>query len=61
MLAKRKNAVRKRLLVATGVWIVAILGAALLAGQVQAERTPFGCWLRCMRKTSCPQPAWTAL
>jgi type II secretory pathway component GspD/PulD (secretin) len=37
MLAKRKNAVRKRLLVATGVWIVAILGAALLAGQVQAE------------------------
>ena len=37
MLAKRKNAVRKRLLVATGVWIVAVLGAALLAGQVQAE------------------------
>jgi type IV pilus assembly protein PilQ len=37
MLAKRKNAVRKRSLVATGVWIVAVLGAALLAGQVQAD------------------------
>ena len=37
MLAKRKNAVRKKSLVAAWVWIVAVLGAVLLAGQVQAE------------------------
>ncbi len=37
MLAKQTNAVRKRLLVATGVWMVALLSAALLVGQVQAD------------------------
>jgi type IV pilus assembly protein PilQ len=37
MLAKRKNAVRKKSLVAAGVWMVAVLGAVLLAGQVQAD------------------------
>ncbi|MHC5161822.1 MAG: type II secretion system protein GspD [Planctomycetota bacterium] len=37
MLAKRKNAVRKRSLVATGVWVVAVLSTVLLAGQVQAD------------------------
>ena len=37
MLAKRKNAVRKRSLVATGVWMAAVLTIVLLAGQVQAE------------------------
>jgi type II secretory pathway component GspD/PulD (secretin) len=37
MLAKRKNAVRKRSLVATGVWMAAVLTIALLAGQVQAD------------------------
>ncbi|MHC5199421.1 MAG: hypothetical protein ACYSO1_04820, partial [Planctomycetota bacterium] len=37
MLAKQTNAVRKRSLVATGVWVVAVLGAVLLSGQVQAD------------------------
>jgi type IV pilus assembly protein PilQ len=37
MLAKRKNAVRKRSLVATGVWMAAVLTIVLLAGQVQAD------------------------
>ena len=37
MLAKRTNAVRKRSLVAAGVWIVAVISAALLVGQVQAD------------------------
>ena len=37
MLATRTNAVRKRSLVAAGVWIVAVISAALLVGQVQAD------------------------
>lgn len=37
MLAKRTNGVRKKSLVATAVWIVAVLAVVLFTGQVQAD------------------------
>ncbi|MCD6175505.1 MAG: hypothetical protein J7K65_07060, partial [Planctomycetes bacterium] len=37
MLAKRKNAVRKRSLVAAGVWMAAVLIAVLFVGQARAD------------------------